>query len=253
VTPRVLLLGGLDPLGGAGITADAITLALHGVQAAPVPVVLTVQNRRGFVACEPVAAALWQRMVDAVLDDGPIAAVKTGLLGDVRGVEALAALLARLPRAVPVVVDPVLSATAGGYDAGRDVAAAYRRALLPLATVFTPNHHEAEAVLGSDPATAFALGCGAVLHKGGHGGAADCVDVLHTPRGAVPFVRPRRAIGRVHGTGCALASAIAAHLAHGADVEVACRAAGDWLAGLLATLGPPPADGLPRSLPLTQR
>lgn len=247
---RVLVLGGVDPSGGAGITLDALVVAAHGAQALPIVLALTDQDRRGFRGCEPLAPARWRPVFDAMVADRPVHAVKVGLAGDAANVRAVAAAVAALPRDVPVVVDPVLSATAGGYAAAADLVAAYREFLAPRAALLTPNTPELAALFGGDRRGALAAGVRAVLHKGGHDDGPECVDVLATAAGERAFARPRRACGPVRGTGCALAASIAARLAGGAELATACAAAGDWLAGLLRDLGPAPADGLPRLLPL---
>jgi hydroxymethylpyrimidine/phosphomethylpyrimidine kinase len=246
VNRRLLLLGGIDPCGGAGITADAVVSMSHGVQPLPIAIALTVQNRHRFRECHPVTAAQWRAALSAALDDGPVHAVKTGLLGSVGAIEAVAAALRGVP--APLVVDPVLSATAGGFDAAIEVAAAYRELLAPLATLLTPNGPELQAIAGGDPSRLLAAGCGAVLHKGGHGAGALAEDVLHVRGATQTFGRPRLSTGPVHGTGCALSTAIAARLALGESLTSACRAAGDWLHRLLQALGP--GDALPRPLPL---
>ncbi|MBL9078136.1 MAG: bifunctional hydroxymethylpyrimidine kinase/phosphomethylpyrimidine kinase [Planctomycetes bacterium] len=244
MTPRLLLLAGVDPSGGAGLTVDAVTAARHGCQPLPVVTALTVQNRHAFTAREAPPAATFAAACAAALADGPVHAVKVGLLGDAAFVAAVAAAVRPLVGTVPIVVDPVLVATAAGPAASAELAAAYRSHLLPLATLLLPNTLELPA-LGDVAASA------AVLRKGGHGNGATSADVL-VRRGAadVVFARPRLPVGPVRGTGCALATAIAALLAHGLDLETACRRAGDWLHGLLARLGSAPASGLPRLLPL---
>jgi len=247
---RVLLLGGLDPCGGAGITADATVVAIHGAQPLPIAVVLTAQNRHGFQALDPVPGAAWQRALRAALADGEVHAVKVGLLGRTETVAAVAEALTALRGRAPIVVDPVLSATAGGFEAPAALAEAYRSQLLPLASVLTPNRPEALFLYGPRPEVALALGCGFVLEKGGHGEGAFVEDRLHGLAGETRFRRPRLPVGSVHGTGCALASALATRLAQGCDVASACAMAGEWLFGLLQALGPAPAGGLPRPLPL---
>jgi hydroxymethylpyrimidine/phosphomethylpyrimidine kinase len=250
VTKRILLVGGIDPSGGAGLTLDAAVLALHGAEPLPVVVALTEQNRRGFRRWDPLPAERWRGALAAVADDGPFAAVKLGLLGDPATVAALADWLAARAPAVPIVVDPVLGATTGGFAPGPVLAAAYRRWLVPLATVLTPNLPEL-AALGGAVAPLLAAGARAVLVKGGHGDGAFADDVLWRVDGAQTFRRPRLRLGAVRGTGCALASALASRLAAGADLATACRGAGDWLARLLAALGDAgPGDALPRQLPL---
>ena len=249
MTARVLLLGGFDPSGGAGVTADATVVSMHGLQPLPVALALTAQNRHGFRACYAVPEEQWLAMFAAAIGEGPVHSIKTGLLGSARAIELLARHLRPFVGQVPIVVDPVLSATAGGYAAAAEVLAAYREHLLPLASLCVPNEPELHALAAGDVGALLALGCGAVLHKGGHGDGALAIDTLHTARERHCFERPRLATGPVHGTGCALASAIAAHLANGQPLPSACRDAGDWLANLLAELARTPGDGLPRSLP----
>lgn len=248
---RVLVIGGLDPSGGAGITADARVLQLHGALALPVATALTVQNRHGFLQSAEVAPDLWRAALAAALADGPIAAIKLGLLASANQAASLATLLAPLARRVPLVVDPVLSATAGGYEAPGSLAAVYREQLVPMAALFTPNLPERRAVLGAEsPAMACARGCRAVLTKGGHGEGDRLVDVLTTLDSEQTFAHARLRVGPVHGTGCALASSLAAHLAHGSTVMESARAAIAWLQRCLAAMGTAPADGLPRPLAL---
>ena len=247
---RVLLLGGLDPCGGAGITADATVVAVHGAQPLPIAIALTVQNRHGFRRLDVVPAATWRLALDAAFADGDVHAVKVGLLGSTAAVATVAASLLPLRGRVPIIVDPVLSATAGGFDPPAALAAAYRSHLLPLATVLTPNRPEAQAIYDARPEIALATGCAFVLEKGGHGTGACVEDRLFWASGEQCYRRSRLVVGPVHGTGCAFASALATWLAQGLDVPSACARAGEWLAGLLGVLGPTPADGLPRSLPL---
>jgi len=247
---RLLVLGGVDPCGGAGITADTLVAALHGVEALPIALALTVQNRHGFTASEDVAPNVWRAALAAALADGDVHAVKTGLLGSAAAVREVAAALRPLRGRVPIVVDPVLSATAGGYDAGRAVAAAFVTDLLPLATLVTPNTNELAALSDVGGRDGSAGAGGAVLKKGGHDEGEFAVDVLR--RAGAPdvrFARRRLPVGPVHGTGCALATSIACGLADGLDLAVAVARAGDWLWAKLAALGPAPAEALPRTLP----
>ena len=249
---RVLLLSGVDPSGGAGVAADVRTLAAHGASALPVVTTLTVQNRSGVQRIEPVRDELLFDSLRAAFDDGPVHAIKTGLLGNGAQVEQVAAWLRELGGDAPLVVDPVLSATAGGYEADPSVARAYRRALAPRATVFTPNGPELAAVLAEEPVEQLLHdGCGAVLHKGGHGDGDLLVDRLLRRSGELRWQHRRRPVGAVHGTGCALASAIAAWLARGLDAEAACDRAIGWLQLCLAALPPGlPRDARPRPLPI---
>jgi hydroxymethylpyrimidine/phosphomethylpyrimidine kinase len=251
VTPRLLLLGGIDPSGGAGLTVDAVVAARHGCHALPVVTAWTDQNRHGFRARMPLPPAQFRAALAAALADGDLHAVKVGMLGDEAAVAAVTEALEPLVGRVPIVVDPVLVSTAAGPAASAAMADAYREHLLPLASLLLPNHAEATALCGTDVAGALATGCAAVLAKDGHGAGAVVDDVLFRPAcEPLHFRRPRLHVGPVRGTGCALATAIAAGLARGVGLAVACRQAGDWLHALLQGLGPAPADGLPRLLPL---
>lgn len=252
--PRLLLLGGIDPSGGAGLTLDAVVAARFGVHALPVVTAGTAQNRHRFVARYPIPAPQLAATLTAALEDGPVAAVKIGMLGDTATVAFVAAAMRRLPATTPIVVDPVLVSTADGPDACPELAAAYREHLLPVASLLLPNHLEIAALGGDQPDAWRRFGCRAVLQKDGHGDGASAADVLWQRDGAArPFRRPRLPVGRVRGTGCALATAIAARLADGSPLEAACGEAGDWLHERLRELGPAPPDGLPRLLPLVSR
>jgi len=248
---RVLLLGGLDPSGGAGITVDATVAALHDVAPLPIALTTTVQGLRGFVSAAPVSARVWRRQIEEALHDGPVAAVKVGYVGDAAVIAEVADALGSLVSAVPLIVDPVMSATAGGMGSGQSVVAAYRDALIPLATLVTPNSPELAQLGDGDPSVLLRAGAGAVLHKGGHSVGQDVVDELWAGGPPSRFVRPRLRCGLVRGTGCALACAIAARLALGSALSAACEGAGDWLASLLGAVQPRP-DGLPQSLPLSR-
>lgn len=246
---RVLLLGGLDPSGGAGLTADATVVALHGAVPLPVPVCLTVQGLGGFRRLVPVEASIWRDALGAVLDDGPVHAIKLGLLGDADLAAELADVLTPVADVAPLVLDPVLSATSGGLDAPEALARVYRERLLALAAVFTPNLPELAAICDGRVAVALDHGAGAVLGKGGHGDGPLSEDRLELPGADFAFRRERLPVGRVRGTGCALASAIACDLAAGLDVPLACQRAGDWLHALLQKLGPATDSSPPRLLP----
>lgn len=251
---RLLLLGGIDPSGGAGLTVDTLVAARHGCHALPVVTAWTVQNRHRFTARLPVPPELWRAALAAALADGEVHAVKVGMLADAGAVALVASALGPLHGQVPIVVDPVLVSTAAGPAASMELAAAYRAHLVPIASLLLPNHAEAAALFGGDATAALAAGCAAVLAKDGHGEGAVVDDTLWRRGGAaVRFGRPRLPVGRVRGTGCALATAVAALLADGAPLATACRQAGDWLHALLRQLGPAAAADVPRLLPLVSR
>lgn len=244
--PRILAIGGLDPTGGAGIAADARAIAACGGWALPVPACLTVQNRYGFARLEPVDGALLRAMLDAVLQEGRPQAIKIGLVGPIPVVRSLATwLMAHRSRATPVVVDPVLSATAGGYAASDQLAAALRDVLLPAADFVTPNLPElARLAPGGDARRLLGLGLSGVVVKGGHGEGDVVTDTLVTAQEQVDVEGRRIERGRVHGTGCVFASAFATALAQGMAAPEALRAAHAFVRRCLeATV--PASDGLP--------
>lgn len=250
--PRVLLLGGVDPSGGAGLSVDVAVAVACGAQPLPVPVALTVQSRRGFLALQPVPESSWRGAIEAQFADAPVHAVKVGLIGDAGNARALAAVLRQVGAGVPIVVDPVLSATAGGLVGSAELELVYRTEFAAVTTLLTPNRPECAALFGSEPARALAAGVRALLVKDGHGEGREVVDELHTPGEVLRLARPRLPVGPVRGTGCALASAIASHLARGLSLAAAVTLAGEQLAAVLAALGPAGDDGLPRLLPLAQ-
>lgn len=225
-TLRILAIGGIDPSGGAGLGTDARMIQARGGTPLLVPASLTVQNSSGFHRLHPVPADLLAAMVAAAFDEAPVAAVKTGLLGTAAAVEQVAALLVDASASgVPIVVDPVLSASAGGLEADPGVIRAYLAALLPLATLATPNLPEAARLMGEGPRALLTCGVGAVLLKGGHQEGDPVEDRLLWSGGEVVLRHPRLAVGEVRGTGCALAAALACELGRGLDVETACRSA----------------------------
>lgn len=251
---RLLCCSGIDPTGGAGLALDVRVAAGLGVRAAAVPTCLTVQNRRGFVRAEAVvpstlAAMLGAVGLGAVGDEGGFTAVKLGMFADVESIEVVATwLAARTPRPW-LVVDPVLSATAGGGPANATaIARAIVERLMPLGAVVTPNLPELAALGGGAGAVVLlSAGAHAVLVKGGHGDGEQVVDVLHDSAGTREFTHLRCVRGPVHGTGCALASSIAARLARGESLADAVAASIDAVAQWIART-PDPGDGLPAAI-----
>jgi hydroxymethylpyrimidine/phosphomethylpyrimidine kinase len=232
--PRVLVVAGLDPTGGAGLVADLEALAAAGARGWAVAAALTAQGPAGARGFEPVSEAMLLAQVDALLEGAERPrAVKTGMIGAAALARALAARLARPPLArVPLVVDPVLGASSGAslLDLGGASPAEALRPLLERARLATPNLPELAALSGEDVSTdegairaARRLPARAVLVKGGHRGG-DPVDLLVEGRRVTRF-RGRRRPGTARGTGCRLASAIAGLLARGAPLEEAVRGA----------------------------
>ncbi|RKS71272.1 hydroxymethylpyrimidine/phosphomethylpyrimidine kinase [Motilibacter peucedani] len=234
----VLTVAGSDPSGGAGIQADLKTFSALGTYGAAVLTALTAQNTRGVTGVHEVPADFVTAQLDAVLGDLDVRCVKTGMLGTPEVVEAVAAAVAR-HRVPQLVVDPVLVATSGDALGAAGTAEAVRERLLPLATLVTPNLPEAAALLGHpvpDRAAMAqaaqelrALGAGAALVKGGHLDGSTSDDVLADADGLLELSAPRVPTRNTHGTGCTLASAVAAHLARGLPLRESVRLGKDYL------------------------
>jgi hydroxymethylpyrimidine/phosphomethylpyrimidine kinase len=239
----VLVIAGSDCSGGAGLARDLHTLARFGIEAMCAVTAVTVQSDSRVSAVYPLPPQLVRAQIEAALATGRIKAIKIGMLGN--GAVALAVAACLPPREqVPLVLDPVLASSSGAalLDArGREV---LRESLLPCATLVTPNIPEAALLLGTEPATSeeevlrqahawLALGPAAVLIKGGHGSGVEAVDLLVSAEGS-----PRRLVtlrsARTHrGTGCALATGIAAGLAAGIELGDACARARRYVLELL--------------------
>lgn len=222
--PVALTIAGSDSGAGAGIQADLKTFSALGVYGTTALTALTAQNTRGVRAIHEVPPDFVRAQLDALAEDIPPAAVKTGMLAGEAIIRMVADWLAG--RALPVVVDPVMVATSGDVLLAPDAIERMRSALLPLATLLTPNLAEAAALL-DEPVAAdesamtqqgerlLRLGPGAVLVKGGHGAGEESADILVTPSGARRYAAPRIATRNTHGTGCTLSAAITARLALG--------------------------------------
>ncbi len=227
----VLAIAGSDPVGGAGIQADLKAVEAAGAHCCTVVTCVTAQNTRSVSSIFPIPPAEVERQLKAVMSDVRIDAVKTGMLFSADIVKVVSARLKGYDG--PVVIDPVMAATTGGSLHDEGFVDELRRRLLPSATLVTPNLLEAEALSGvkvRDRRTAKRAaeailedGADAVLIKGGHGQSDQATDLLFMDGELVQISSPR-VDAEVHGTGCALASAIAAHLAQGAALEEAVRA-----------------------------
>ena len=228
---RVLVIAGSDSGGGAGIQADIKAITALDAFAMTAVTALTAQNTLGVQGVHPVPPAFLRMQMQSVFDDLGVDAIKTGMLGDTATIETVAAMLAERGPGLPIVVDPVMVAK-GGHSLLADAAVAHlRRLILPLATILTPNLPEAEVLTGmtiGDEATMhraavalLGLGVPAVLLKGGHLPGDDLVDLLATSAGVYEFLSRRIVTRHTHGTGCTLASAIAAGLAQGMALHAA--------------------------------
>lgn len=223
--PNVLSFAASDPTGGAGVQADSLTLASLGCHPLSVLTALTAQDTRGVQALLALESAWVERQARCVLADMPVAAFKLGVLGSPQNAAAIAAILAEHPR-VPVVLDPVLASGRGDCLASAETVVALKELLLGRATVATPNSLEARSLGGA--AAMLAAGCRYVLVTGTHEATPEVVNTLYDSAGIVREDRWPRLPQSFHGSGCTLASAIAAHLARGLAVSEAVGAAQEY-------------------------
>ena len=223
--PVALTIAGSDPSGGAGIQADLKTFHQFGVYGESVLTLLTVQNTMRVDRIECLEAEFVMEQLHALLEDIPPAAAKTGALGNVAIVEAIAAAATEF--SFPLVVDPVMIGKHGAPLVSADARAAIAGSLMPRAALVTPNLHEATALSGVEirdvagmRAAALRLrqmGAQSVLVKGGHL-AGIATDVLLDGEDWYEFPAPRIETIHTHGTGCALSAAITAELAAGSAI-----------------------------------
>ena len=241
---RVLAIAGSDSGGGAGIQADIKAITMLGAYAATAITALTAQNTLGVHGIRMVPPEFIYQQIFVVLDDIGADAVKTGMLGDVATIETVADALSRHAAGIPFVLDPVMIAKGGARLLDPGSVHALIRHLLPKASVITPNLPEAEVLSGRaipdvaamhDAALALlGLGVPAVLLKGGHLPGDTVVDLLATADGTETFSAPRIATRHTHGTGCTMASAIAAGLAQGMGLRDAVQRARDYVRAAIA-------------------
>jgi len=241
-SPIALTIAGSDPSGGAGIQADLKTFHQFKVYGQAVVTLITVQNTMRVSRIETLPADLVMQQVEAILDDMPPAAAKTGALGTAEIIEAVAGLAANF--SFPLVVDPVMVSKHGARLLPAGAEEALQRKLLPMATLVTPNIPEAEALAGTrihsvedmeEAARRIGdFGCQAVLVKGGHL-AGEPVDILHAPNAIPGPYRPLRLPGRrvvtshTHGTGCTYSAGITAALALGHSLPWAVAIAREYI------------------------
>ena len=242
-TPIALTIAGSDSSGGAGIQADLKTFSALGVYGASVITALTAQNTNGVTGIHQVPADFVTSQLDAVFGDLDVKAVKIGMVAQLSTIDAIAAGLTRwAPK--HVVLDPVMVATSGDRLLAMDAVEALRTKLIPRASLITPNLPEAaalldepvaasEAAIASQGKRLLAMGCPAVLIKGGHGQGAESTDYLVSGNGIIALAAPRIATKNTHGTGCSLSSAIAAGLAKGEGLETAVRNAKVWISAAI--------------------
>ena len=238
-----LTIAGSDSGGGAGIQADLKTFHQFGVFGTSVVCAVTAQNTTGVLSWEALSPALVARQLDAVAEDLPPAAVKSGMLGNAELVETVAAGIQR-HRLPNYVLDPVMVATSGDRLLAREAEQLLARRLVPLAALVTPNLDEAAILTAADVRTVddmeragrtlLGLGAQAALVKGGHLTGPMVVDVLVTTDDVRRYSRPRIDTTSTHGTGCTLSAAVAAGLAQGRPLVRAVEDALDFVHRALA-------------------
>lgn len=236
--PIVLTFAGSDPTGGAGLQADLLTLASMGCHPLSVVTALTVQDTRGVDDVLAIDADWVADQARKLLEDMPVAAFKLGVLGSVENISVIAEILADYPD-IPVIMDPVLTSGRGDPLAGEEMVSAMRELIIPQTTILTPNSMEARRLAEEDedeedPGLAecadrlVSLGCEFVLVTGTHENTPEVVNVLYGEEGVIRSDSWKRLPGSYHGSGCTLASAIAATLANGLDVPEAVREAQEY-------------------------
>ncbi len=237
--PLVLSFSATDPSAGAGLQADVLTLAAMGCHPLSVVTAITVQDTLGVDDVLALDADWVADQARQILEDMPVAAFKAGLLGSVETISALAGILADYPD-IPFVLDPVLASGRGDELATEEMIDALRELLLPQTYILTPNSLEARRLAADDAedteersldqcaARLIEQGAQYVLITGTHENAPEVVNVLYGPDGAERRDHWARLEGSYHGSGCTLASAVSAGLAHGLDVADAVRDAQEF-------------------------
>lgn len=245
-TPAVLVIAGSDSSGGAGLVRDLRTLRDQAVEAVCAVTAVTAQSHSRVWDVHPVPPELIRGQIVSGLQSARVKAVKIGMLGTAAAVEAVAQALAGVPD-IPVVLDPVVRSSSGGELLDEAGLRAMQDRLFPLTALLTPNLQEAAVLCGAQPqagpdvatrlawaAQLLARGPKAVLIKGGHASDAEAADLLAGADGTRSWLASPRLPGSVRGTGCALASGIAAGLARDEPLEEACWNARRYVLDLLA-------------------
>lgn len=243
-TPIALTIAGSDSGGGAGIQADLKTFSALGVFGCSVITSLTAQNTLGVQGVFPVDPMFVQQQIHSVLSDLSVGAIKSGMLANSDIILAVAESLKNYS-SIPFILDPVMVATSGDRLLTEESIEYLIKNLFPLASLITPNLHEAAALLDESLAIdinqmkkqgkkIIAMGAKAVLMKGGHADSDCAVDLFITENEIQQFSSPRISTKNTHGTGCTLASAIAANIAKGLSLQEAIKKAKDYLFGALS-------------------
>ncbi len=249
--PVVLCFSGLDPSGGAGLQADIEAIASCGAHAAVVATALTVQDSQQVYGFELVDPELMRQQAEKVLADLPVAAVKLGMLGSAQAVATIFEVLAAHPR-IPVIMDPVLAANSGGKladDSLRDAILS----VLPRIRVLTPNSIEARRLSACNDLSAAVESLHQAPYlwlKGGHEAGAHIINTLYKNGHRLHESVQARLEGEYHGSGCTLASALAAFIALGHGMTAACDLAEKFTYRALQNADQPHKNGqrIPRRI-----
>jgi hydroxymethylpyrimidine/phosphomethylpyrimidine kinase len=244
VRPAVLVIAGADSSGGAGLTRDVQVLTGFEIDVLCAITAVTAQSNSRVTAVHHVPPEVIRAQIAAAFETRPVGAIKIGMLGTRTSVEAVAESLPS-GTAVPIVLDPVLVSSSGGVLLNAEGRAVMRERLFPRATIVLPNVPEAAMLLDEDPATGeraliaqaqrlLALGPQAVLLKGGHTGGEEAIDLLISGNNVVQRFASARVRAIHRGTGCALASAIAAGLVSGSPLVEACQQAKRYVVDMLS-------------------
>jgi len=238
--PIVLTFAASDPSGGAGLQADVLTLSSMGCHPLSAVTAITVQDTLGVEDVMAMEAEWVADQARCVLEDMPVAVFKVGLIGSVENVAAIAEVVADYPD-IPLILDPVLASGRGDELAGDDILTALQEMLIPQTTLLTPNSMEARRIaqLDDDDGDAepdlaecarriIEMGCEFVLITGTHENTPQVVNTLYGESGVLRSDSWPRLPGSYHGSGCTLASAIAASIAHGLDIPEAVKEAQEF-------------------------
>ena len=237
--PIVLVFAATDPSGGAGVQADILTLSSMGCHALSVVTAITIQDTMGVEDVLPIDAEWVADQARCVLEDMPVAVFKIGLLGSVEAIAAIAEVVSDYPD-IPLVLDPVLASGRGDELASEDVISAMRELLIPQTTLITPNSLEVRRLAqdesddSDDPQLdecarrMLGLGCEYVLVTGAHENTPQVINTLYGQQGMVRTDSWQRLSGTYHGSGCTLASAVAATIANGLNIPEAVRDAQEY-------------------------
>ena len=239
IPPIVLVFSATDPSGGAGMQADVMTVASMGCHPLSVVTAVTIQDTSGVEDVLPIDAEWVSDQARAVLEDMPVDAFKIGMLGSVENIAVIAEIISDYPE-VPLVFDPILASGRGDELANEDMRDAMCELLLPQTTILTPNSMEIRRLVQDEendddhPSLAecadFILraGCEYVLLTGTHEHTPKVINTLYNRRGMVRSDSWPRLSGIYHGSGCTLASAVAALLANGLPMEEAVKEAQEY-------------------------